>query len=111
MPQFTHLTPPVDGTPLTRKQGQLVVPDDPIIPFIEGDGTGPDIWRASVRVFDAAVLKAYGGKPRKLRADVREPYDRPWRRAGGEQHRPDGRGVDVLVAAGIRGLSRAPRPR
>src|SRR5215212_1984047 len=42
--------------------GQLVVPDDPIIPFIEGDGTGPDIWRASVRVLDSAVQKAYGGK-------------------------------------------------
>jgi len=41
---------------------QLQVPDHPIIPFIEGDGTGPDIWRASVRVFDAAVEKAYGGK-------------------------------------------------
>jgi isocitrate dehydrogenase len=43
------------------KSGRLVVPDDPIIPFIEGDGTGPDIWRASVRVLDAAVAKAYGG--------------------------------------------------
>jgi isocitrate dehydrogenase len=43
---------------------QLQVPDHPIIPFIEGDGTGPDIWRASVRVFDAAVDKAYGGKRR-----------------------------------------------
>jgi len=42
--------------------GRLIVPDDPIIPFIEGDGTGPDIWRASVRVLDAAVEKAYGGK-------------------------------------------------
>src|SRR6185436_5142471 len=42
--------------------GRLVVPDDPIIPYIEGDGTGPDIWRASVRVLDAAVEKAYGGK-------------------------------------------------
>jgi isocitrate dehydrogenase len=40
----------------------LDVPNDPIIPFIEGDGTGPDIWRASVRVFDAAVEKAYGGE-------------------------------------------------
>jgi isocitrate dehydrogenase len=40
----------------------LNVPSDPILPFIEGDGTGPDIWRASVRVFDAAVEKAYGGK-------------------------------------------------
>src|SRR6478672_6964825 len=52
------------STPISRKNGQLVVPDDPIIPFIEGDGTGPDIWRASVRVFDAAVQKAYGGKRR-----------------------------------------------
>ena len=43
-------------------RGRLVVPSDPIIPFIEGDGTGPDIWRASVRVLDAAVEKAYGGK-------------------------------------------------
>ena len=41
--------------------GKLVVPNNPILPFIEGDGTGPDIWRASVRVFDAAVEKAYGG--------------------------------------------------
>src|SRR5438034_10067639 len=49
-------------TAITKKQGQLVVPDDPIVPFIEGDGTGPDIWRASVRVLDAAVQKAYGGK-------------------------------------------------
>src|SRR5947209_425418 len=53
---------PKDGAPITRKNGQLLVPDNPIIPFIEGDGTGPDIWRASVRVFDAAVQKAYGGK-------------------------------------------------
>ena len=46
---------------ITRLNDALVVPDYPIIPFIEGDGTGPDIWRASVRVFDAAVRKAYGG--------------------------------------------------
>ena len=44
------------------QNGRLVVPDDPIIPFIEGDGTGPDIWRASVRVFDAAVERAYAGQ-------------------------------------------------
>ena len=62
MPNFTSLTPPATGTAISRKSGQLVVPDNPIIPFIEGDGTGPDIWRASVRVFDAAVQKAYGGK-------------------------------------------------
>ena len=42
--------------------GKLVVPDNPTIPFIEGDGIGPDIWKASVRVFDAAIKKAYGGK-------------------------------------------------
>ena len=54
--------PPADGTPITRRNGQLAVPDNPIIPFIEGDGTGPDIWRASVRVMDAAVAKAYGGR-------------------------------------------------
>ena len=64
MPQFTHLKPPTDGTPITRRNGQLIVPDDPVIPFIEGDGTGPDIWRASVRIFDAAVQKAFGGKRR-----------------------------------------------
>ncbi|MDE3155502.1 MAG: isocitrate dehydrogenase (NADP(+)) [Acidobacteriota bacterium] len=64
MPQFTNLKPPTSGTPISRRNGKLVVPDDPIIPFIEGDGTGPDIWKASVRVFDAAVQKAYGGKRR-----------------------------------------------
>jgi isocitrate dehydrogenase len=61
MPEFQHLTPPTEGHVITRRNGMLVVPDDPVVPFIEGDGTGPDIWRASVRVFDAAVRKAYGG--------------------------------------------------
>src|ERR1044072_503711 len=50
------------GEKISFSQGRLQVPDHPILPFIEGDGTGPDIWRASVRVFDAAVQKAYGGK-------------------------------------------------
>jgi isocitrate dehydrogenase len=62
MSNSTSLTPPADGAPITHRNGQLTVPDNPIIPFIEGDGTGPDIWRASVRVMDAAVAKAYGGK-------------------------------------------------
>ncbi|MEZ4408719.1 MAG: isocitrate/isopropylmalate family dehydrogenase [Polyangiales bacterium] len=54
---------PTQGEAITRgADGKISVPDQPIIPFIEGDGTGPDIWRASVRVFDAAVEKAYGGK-------------------------------------------------
>ena len=62
MPNFANLKLPASGTEITRKNGVLVVPDEPIVPFIEGDGTGPDIWRASVRVLDAAVAKAYGGK-------------------------------------------------
>lgn len=53
---------PQDGAKLTMQDGKLQVPDNPILPFIEGDGTGRDIWKASVRVFDAAVEKAYGGK-------------------------------------------------
>jgi isocitrate dehydrogenase len=61
MPNFSTLKPPAGGHAITRKNGRLVVPDDPIIPFIEGDGTGPDIWRASVRVLDAAVERAYRG--------------------------------------------------
>ena len=52
----------VAGEPIQMQGGRLNVPDRPIVPFIEGDGTGPDIWRASRRVFDAAVEKAYGGK-------------------------------------------------
>mgnify|MGYP003482385032 CR=1 FL=1 len=58
------IVPPAGGEKITIKNGKLTVPDQPIIPFIEGDGTGPDIWRASVRVFDAAVAKVYGGKRR-----------------------------------------------
>ena len=50
------------GQKITMSGGKLNVPDHPVIPFIEGDGTGPDIWRASVKVFDAAVQKAYSGK-------------------------------------------------
>ena len=49
------------AAPITMHDGHLDVPDHPIVPFIEGDGIGPDIWAASVRVFDAAVEKAYGG--------------------------------------------------
>jgi isocitrate dehydrogenase len=53
---------PAEGRKITIANGRLHVPDQPIVPFIEGDGTGPDIWRASVRVLDAAVAKAYGGR-------------------------------------------------
>ena len=70
MPEFKHLTAPSDGTAVTRKDGALVVPDDPIIPYIEGDGTGRDIWRASVRVFDAAVRKTFDGAKRVVWFEV-----------------------------------------
>ena len=60
-PAYQTLTAPSDGDTITLRDGRLDVPARPVIPFIEGDGTGPDIWRASQRVFDAAVRKAYGG--------------------------------------------------
>jgi len=62
MTTFEKLSPPKDGTRIETTRDGLAVPEDPIIPFIEGDGTGADIWAASVRVFDAAVARAYEGK-------------------------------------------------
>jgi len=59
---YNGISVPKEGAKITSVNGKLVVPDNPIIPFIEGDGTGRDIWKASVRVFDAAVKKAYGGR-------------------------------------------------
>jgi len=59
---YRYASVPPEGEKITFSDGRLSVPDHPILPFIEGDGTGPDIWRASVRVFDAAVQKAYGGR-------------------------------------------------
>src|SRR5215216_6623067 len=59
---YTNVKVPEAGAKISTQDGTLQVPDNPIIPFVEGDGTGRDIWRASVRVFDAAVEKAYGGK-------------------------------------------------
>ncbi len=61
---YTHIKVPAGGAKISIRAGKLQVPDEPIIPFIEGDGTGRDIWRAAVRVFEAAVQKAYGGKRR-----------------------------------------------
>src|SRR5579872_1139810 len=58
------MSPAPEGAKITIRDGKLAVPDQPIIPFIEGDGIGPDIWRSSVRVMDAAVAKAYGGRRR-----------------------------------------------
>jgi isocitrate dehydrogenase len=62
MANYEKLVPPKDGSKISVKDGKLVVPDNPIIPFIEGDGTGADIWYASKMIIDAAVEKAYKGK-------------------------------------------------
>jgi isocitrate dehydrogenase len=64
MASYEKLTPPTGGTPIRFENGQPVVPPDPIIPFIRGDGTGVDIWPATQRVLDAAVARAYGGARR-----------------------------------------------
>lgn len=62
MTKYNHIQIPSEGAPITLKNGFLNVPSNPIVPFIEGDGIGPDIWKASVKVLDAAVEKAYQGK-------------------------------------------------
>src|SRR5262245_47894152 len=65
MSTYQHVQVPREGERISvEADGRWQVPDQPIIPFIEGDGTGPDIWRASQIVFDAAVAKAYGGRRR-----------------------------------------------
>ena len=66
---YKDVTPP-SGDRIINQNGKLNVPDNPILPFIRGDGTGPDIWAASQRVFDAAVLKAYGDKRKVARFEV-----------------------------------------
>ena len=70
MPTFNGVPTPGDGGRITVKNNKLVVPDNPTIPYIEGDGIGRDIWKASQRVFDAAVEKAYGGKRRVVWYEV-----------------------------------------
>ncbi len=67
---YTTVTPPTTGEKIRIESGKLVVPDNPVIPFIRGDGTGPDIWRAAQHVFDAAVEKAYGGKRKMVWFEV-----------------------------------------
>src|SRR5579864_5447885 len=62
MPNFEKIKVPAGEKIKILSDGQIQVPDQPIVPFIEGDGTGADIWRASVRVLDSSVEKAYGGK-------------------------------------------------
>ena len=64
MASFNGVPVPADGKAITFVDGKFVIPDTPVIPFIEGDGTGRDIWKASQRVFDAAVEKVFGGKRR-----------------------------------------------
>jgi len=76
---YSIIQVPDNGEKITISNGVLNVPDNPIVPFIEGDGTGPDIWRASVRVFDAAVEKAYGGRRKIQWMEVyagQKPYDK-----------------------------------
>ena len=59
---YNGISVPANGTRITYANGKFSIPDNPVIPYIEGDGTGRDIWRASHRVFDAGVEKAYKGK-------------------------------------------------
>lgn len=68
--KYNKIQVPTEGEKVTIQDGKLIVPDRPIIPFIEGDGTGPDIWRASQYVFDKAVEKAYGGKRKIIWMEV-----------------------------------------
>ncbi|MBL8188994.1 MAG: NADP-dependent isocitrate dehydrogenase, partial [Acidobacteria bacterium] len=70
MPTFNGIPTPQDGGRISVQNNKLVVPDNPTIPYIEGDGIGRDIWKASQRVFDAAVEKAYGGKRRVVWYEV-----------------------------------------
>jgi isocitrate dehydrogenase len=79
MLSFNNIPVPSDGQKISIQDGKLVVPDTPIIPFIEGDGTGRDIWRASNRVFDAAVEKAYKGRRRVVWYEIfagEKPYNK-----------------------------------
>src|SRR3954466_3943762 len=64
MASYRFATRPSAGDAIAFEKGVLTVPDHPVIPYVDGDGTGPDIWRASVRVFDAAIRKVYGSKKR-----------------------------------------------
>jgi len=70
MERYNNIPLPPDGEPIRVENGKFQVPDNPIIPFIEGDGTGRDIWRASRQVFDAAVAKSYGGRRRVVWYEV-----------------------------------------
>ncbi|MCX7820633.1 MAG: isocitrate/isopropylmalate family dehydrogenase [Brevinematales bacterium] len=60
--EFEKIIVPLEGEKISVENGRLKIPDNPIVPFIEGDGTGPDIWRATKIVVDAAIEKSYKGK-------------------------------------------------
>src|SRR5205814_3800262 len=104
------------GDRIDFRDGRWVVPDRPVIPFIEGDGTGPDIWRASRRVFDAAVEKAFGGR-RKIEWLEALAGEKAFREAGGDwlpqatidtlvKHRVSIKGpLTTPVGGGIRSLN------
>ncbi len=70
MGNYKHVKVPEFGAKITVANGKLIVPDNPVLLYIEGDGTGPDIWKASQHVFDAAVEKAYGGKKKVAWAEI-----------------------------------------
>ena len=70
MASYNNIAVPAEGMPIGVKDGKFLVPDKPILPFIEGDGTGPDIWRAARTVFDAAVARAYGGRRQAIWYEV-----------------------------------------
>ena len=70
MTSYNNIPVPAEGAPIEVQNGKFIVPDHPILPFIEGDGTGPDIWKASRMVFDAAVEKAYAGRRRVVWYEV-----------------------------------------
>jgi hypothetical protein len=117
MPEYSDLTPPAEGESITMKDGTLHVPDQPIIPFIEGDGTGPDIWRAAQMVFDGAVRKAYGATRRLVwfevlageKAKRRSP--RPWAAGSGRSTWRSASSSTCTPACGRFAGSRAfPRP-
>ncbi len=84
----TAPTTPTHGQKITLTGDKLHVPDHPIVCFIEGDGTGPDIWRASVRVLDAAVHKAFGGR-RKIAWMEVFAGEKSVRMCGGDPTSPD----------------------
>jgi isocitrate dehydrogenase len=97
---YNGIAVPKDGAAIQYANGKYSVPDNPIIPFIEGDGTGRDIWKASQRVFDAAVEKAYGGKRSVKWFEVRARRPTGRRRTGFRMTRSRRRWIFVCRSRG-----------